>query len=174
MRAAIFKTMTLELFYTEATKALNFFSAFVTEHGAVNILTPDHFGYRCSDSQEFVSMRSLFEFESEYVYQSIVAGRRIALIKLKKPITTAAGPLAYLELSDQKPDGSQKSGFDHVEFFPKDRSVETLQHFFEQKNILFTKTDRPHHVTYDHKLPEGLTLRIEPNALIAKIVDQEM
>ncbi|MFA6018455.1 MAG: VOC family protein [Patescibacteria group bacterium] len=77
--------------------------------------TADHICYKCADSTEFEAIRKMFEFESAFIYQSIVSKRRIALIKFLVPIKTALGSIDLLELSDQKPDNSQTSGFDHIE-----------------------------------------------------------
>ncbi len=157
-----------------ATEKLDAFNNFINAHQLAQTIQPDHFGYRCLNSDEFARMRALFEFESTFIYQSIIAGRRIALIKLKKPFITLAGPLSYVELSDQKPDGSQKSGFDHVEFFSNQKSVAELVSLFAEKGLSFSKIERPHHVTFDHQLENGLILRIEPIALIQKIIEQEV
>ncbi len=165
---------TLEHFYTEAEERLAPFNEFIIGNDLEDKIASDHFGYRCSTNEEFITMRAFFEYEASFLYQSIIASRRIALIKLKTPVSTAAGQLTYLELSDQKPDGSQKSGFDHVEFTPTIHTSETLAQFFHNKNIVFTKTERPHHTTFDHKLASGLTLRIEAIPLITKIINQEI
>ncbi len=165
---------TIEHFSVQAEQRLATFNEFIVGNSLEGKITPDHFGYRCSTNEEFTIMRAFFEFEASFLYQSIIAGRRIALIKLKTPIPTLAGPLAYLELSDQKPDGSQKSGFDHIEFVPKNNTSEALVQFFNNKNIVFTKTERPHHTTYDHKLPDGLALRVETIPLITKIINEEI
>ncbi len=165
---------TLEHFYTQAEERLNSFNDFIKSNAIEEKIFPDHFGYRCSTNEEFINLRAFFEFEASFVYQSIIAKRRIALIKLKIPLATLAGPLMYLELSDQKLDGSQKSGFDHVEFFSRTKDIQTLLTLFESKKYLFTKIERPHHITFDCRLADGLVVRIEEEALIQKIVTKEI
>ncbi len=104
---------TLEEFYTEAEKSTRSFDNFAHKHSLQGKTGADHICYKCDSKESFDNIRALLEFESEYVYQSIISKRRIAYIKLKSGISTALGEINFLELSDQKPDGSQKNGFDH-------------------------------------------------------------
>ena len=134
----------------------------------------DHIGYKCVDSEEFARLRSLLERESVFVYQSIISQRRIAVIKLLRPLQTVCGDIAFLELSDQKPDGSQVSGFDHLEVYPHEGTVEELLAEFQNAGVTFEKVTRPHHVTYDRSLMEGFKVRLEAESLIEKIKATEM
>jgi predicted metalloenzyme YecM len=165
---------TLTPFYTQAEEKIRDFNAFVQQTACHEKIIPDHFGYRCSSHEEFLTLREVLTSEANYFYQSIIAGRPIALFKLTKALQTTAGILSFLELSDQKPDGSQKSGFDHVEFFPKEADVGDLVTFFQTRGIVFTKAERPHHPTFDHRLESGLVVRIETTALLQKIITEEM
>jgi len=134
----------------------------------------DHIGYRCGDQKEFEELRALFENESAYLFQSIISGRRIAVIKLLHPLQSAIGEIRYLELADQKPDKSQVSGFDHIELYPRERTVEELVKDFSAAGFVFDKVERPHHTTYDHSLIEGFKVRLESEPLIEKIKTKEM
>lgn len=134
----------------------------------------DHLCFKCGDSREFENWRSTFEGDSRFVYQSIISQRRIAIIKFKQPLPTILGDIWFLELSDQKPDGSQTSGFDHIEIFPTRGSVEDLVATLELKNIELMKNERPHHTTYDVIISGRFTVRLEPEALIEKITRMEM
>lgn len=134
----------------------------------------DHIGYKCATTEEFERLRAIIEMESSFIYQSFISGRRIALCKFKKPLSTVAGDIHFLELSDQKPDGSQKSGFDHVEIYPVRETMEQLVLFFAEQGSDFVQTVRPHHATYDQKLLPTFSIRIEPEPLIRKIVHEEI
>ena len=134
----------------------------------------DHIGYKCSNSTEFERLRFLLERESVFMYQSIISQRRIAIIKLLHPLKTVCGEIAFLELSDQKPDGSQVSGFDHLEVYPLEGTVEELVQEFQKEGRVFEQIARPHHVTYDRSLAEGFKLRLEAEPLIEKIKATEM
>ena len=112
--------------------------------------------------------------ESVFIYQSIISKRRIAIIKLKDPIETSFGSLFFFELADQKTDNSQQSGFDHLEFFPKDGSEQDLIKYLESKNIQVNKVERPHHTTHDIAIKNNFMVRIESCSLIEKIVREEI
>lgn len=78
----------------------------------------DHICYKCESKEEYETLRSFFEIEDKFVYQSIISKRRISIIGFKKHIKSIFGDIKYLELSDQKPDKSQKSKVDHIEPIP--------------------------------------------------------
>lgn len=134
----------------------------------------DHLCYKCGDSAEFEQIRRLFEGESQYIYQSIISGRRIAIVAFKRPIATALGEICHLELSDQKPDGSQVSGFDHIEIYPVEGTMDELAAQIEASGFALEKVERPHHTTYDGRLGEHFKVRLEPETLITKIKAEEM
>ncbi len=162
----------LETFYVATVPVITAFDAWVA--AASPAARADHLGYKCADAVEFEKLRALFEYESAFIYQSIISARRIAVIKLSRAISTALGEITTLELSDQKPDGSQRSGFDHIEIFPTEGTVEALGKSLATKNIHFEKTVRPHHTTYDTTLDNGFKVRLESEPLIEKIKRQEM
>ncbi len=166
--------MTLEEFTKQVQKKIQIFNDWALENQLFGKITPDHFGYKCSSSEEFEQMRKLLEHNSAFIYQSIISKRRIAIIKLKDPIKTNFGHLFFFELSDQKPDGSQRSGFDHLEFFPKDGSEQDLIKYLEIKNIQIKKVERPHHTTHDIALSDNFIVRIESRSLIEKIIGEEI
>ncbi len=134
----------------------------------------DHICYKCSSAEEFEHVRSLFEKKSAFIYQSIISGRRIAIIKFEKPLFTFLGNIQFLELSDQKPNGSQVSSFDHIEIYPTVGSVDELATDLMSKGIDFKKVVRPHHTTYDVKIFEDFKVRLEAEPLIEKIKMTEM
>lgn len=136
--------------------------------------TADHICYKCSSSDEFESMRKMFESSSSFIYQSIISQRRIAIIKFTVPIQTSLGPIWFLELSDQKLDGSQKSEFDHIEIYPRVGSMDDLAVNLEYKGEKLEKIIRPHHTTYDAFIKGSFKVRLEPDALIGKIKREEM
>lgn len=162
-----------EQFYQECKHTLNNVGIFFEQHQLLSQIQFDHIGFKCSSAQEFETMRKVFESGSDYIFQSIISNRRIAIIKLSSPIQTAFGVISILELSDQKPDQSQKSGFDHLEVYPVEGSVERLVQFIEEKGIEIKKEVKPHHTTWDFFV-DMFKVRIEPGALIEKIKQEEM
>lgn len=165
---------TIETWYEQAKKAAAHFDVFALSHELEIRVVADHIGYKCSSTEEFHELRKLFESNAIFVYQSIISKRRIAIIKLITPIETVCGSIYYFELSDQKPDGSQQGGFDHLEFFPLSETVEELVNFLTANQVLVEKAERPHHVTYDISLTPQFKARIESESLIAKIIRDEI
>ncbi|MEI6510904.1 MAG: VOC family protein [Candidatus Uhrbacteria bacterium] len=172
----------LDQFFQQARESVATFDAWVaafvpdlsSEAVAKVDAIADHLCYKCSSRDEFESIRSLLETSSAFVYQSIISNRRIAIIKFLTPIPSALGAIWFLELSDQKPDGSQASGFDHVEIYPTGGTMDELAIDLEAKGTVVEKVVRPHHTTYDIVVRGTFKVRIEPDALVAKIKRDEM
>jgi len=165
--------MTIEEFYLGSQKYIEIFDGFAKKHSLVGITRPDHICCKCSSKESFESMRAMLEGESAYLYQSIISQRRIAIIKLKKGIETALGTIHFLELSDQRPDGSQRDGFDHIEVYPTGITYEEMIAKLESSEKVI-KVERPHHTTHDIELEGGFIFRCTRGPLIEKIKDSEM
>ncbi|OGZ43829.1 MAG: hypothetical protein A2719_02585 [Candidatus Ryanbacteria bacterium RIFCSPHIGHO2_01_FULL_45_22] len=149
-----------------------------------DLASPDHVSYKCGSSESFEAMRRLLEGEyvSDYVHQSCIAGRRIAYFRLHSALCHALhapfGPISFVELADQKPDGSQQDGFDHIEIYPrksnKPYEVITYQKLVSEVLGLFPGS-RVHYVgqfhrtTWDVLFENGAILRLTQGPLIEKI-----
>lgn len=133
----------------------------------------DHLCFKCGSKESFEQIRTILETESLYVYQSIISKRRIAYVRLKTPIETFLGPIKYIELSDQKPDLSQKEGFDHIEAFPLEESYEAIADEVAKSETV-SEFKRAHHHGYDIDISEGFLFRITQGPLIDKIRIAEM
>lgn len=166
--------MDIKKFFEDAEPFLNLFYTFSKKIELKDKATADHICYKCDSMKEFESLRGMLEPESAYIYQSYIAGRRIAVIRLKAPFPSYLGDISFLELSDQKPDGSQISGFDHIEIFPAEGTIESLLAHLGDRNIKPHIVERPHHTTWDFPIHGTFKLRIEPEALIEKIKREEM
>lgn len=162
----------IDQFFQQARESVATFDAWAAKF--VPAAIADHVCYKCGTSDEFEAIRALFETQSAYLYQSIVSNRRIAIIKFLAPIPSALGDIWFLELSDQKPDGSQESGFDHVEMYPTAGTMDALAADLELKGAIVEKVVRPHHTTYDIVIEGTFKARIEPDALADKIKREEM
>lgn len=168
---------TIEAFYEEVKPFVAMYNTWLKDMRAFSLpiaIVPDHICYKCSSSEEFEHMRQFFEKDRTYMYQSFISGRRVAIIKLPHNIGTHLNYIRYLELSDQKPDGSQVSGFDHIEIYPDVGTVESLVQELSKNNAHFQIRNRTHHTTYDTTLEGGLKIRIERECLIEKIKREEM
>lgn len=134
----------------------------------------DHICFKCASSQEFEQMRAMFEGSSTFIYQSIISKRRIAIVKFAEPLKTKLGDIWFLELSDQKPDNSQTSGFDHIEIYPTNGSIDDLAADLAATGVTLEKIVRPHHTTYDGFIEGTFKIRLEAEALVDKIKAMEM
>ncbi|MCR4312206.1 MAG: VOC family protein [Candidatus Uhrbacteria bacterium] len=162
----------LETFFTDADHAVNDFNAWSKRH--LPQAAADHICYKCDNTAEFEQLRKLFEADSTFIYQSIISKRRIAIIRFTKPLVTDLGDVWLLELSDQKPDGSQMSGFDHFEIYPTTGPLENLAQDLITKGVDLEKIERPHHTTFDGQITPSLKIRLEPEPLLVKIKAEEM
>lgn len=160
-------------FKTGAKERAALINSFAQKYELAGVSKVDHLGYKCESSDVFEQMRRFLEHEN-FLYQSIVGGRRIAIIGLTIPIQTSLDDINFIELSDQKPDGSQKNGFDHAEIYPVGISYEELIAHCESKGAGFKKKERPHHTTYDAPAGEGFSMRLCEEPLIEKIKREEM
>jgi len=164
--------MTTVDFFQNARPFVDAFDAWVT--GAKPAARADHLCYKCGSSEEFESLRRMFETESAFIYQSIISDRRIAIVKFNTPVKTRLGGISFLELSDQKPDGSQASGFDHIEIYPTGGTMDALADQLASAGTIFEKVVRPHHTTYDAAIHGTFKVRLESEPLIEKIKRDEM
>lgn len=166
---------TIEDFYNQAEANVQPFNNFVANNGLVGEIGADHICYNCESGSVFEWMRRLFEAQSSFIYQSIISGRRIAYIKLKRKIPTVAGEINYLELSDQKPGGCQRNSFDHIEFYliiPADYH-DYAWRLRVEKGLEVIEEKRPHHWTYGIPLGKDFTARLAPSRLVTKIRQRE-
>lgn len=163
----------IEDFFIHANSSIEIVNTFFQENSLHDWCTVDHLGYKCATHKEFETLRKIFEVNSFYIYQSIISERRIAIIRLLVPIKTPCGDIWYIELSDQKPDNSFVSGFEHIEVYPRNKNIEELVKFLQEKNIRVEKIEKPHHTTWDFFVEE-FKVRIEPCILIEKIKKEEM
>ncbi len=160
------------VFFSRALERMAVFDAWAAKYAPQAIA--DHICYKCESADEFEAIRKLFETESAFIYQSIISNRRIAIVKFLQPIPSALGEIWFLELSDQKPDGSQASEFDHIEMYPTAGSMDDLAASLESKSVIVEKIVRPHHTTFDTIVEASFKVRIEPEPLVTKIVRDEM
>lgn len=165
--------MNLGTFYAEAQKYVDMFDAFASSRGLTGRAHADHICYKCGSRESFEQIRNFFEWESDFIYQSIISHRSIAIIKFKHPIVTALGKIWYMELSDQKPDGSQKDGFDHIEAYPIIGTYEEMVTHIEKTDTVVAVV-RPHHSTHDIDVGDGFLFRCTHGPLIEKIKGEEM
>jgi len=163
----------MDSFASEAALHVSRFNEFAQRHALALKVAPDHICFKCATSASYEKLRELFEHESEYIFQSIISGRRIAYIRFKSPLATELGPIWFLELSDQKPDLSQLEGFDHIEAYPISGSYEDMVAELSKTETV-VHVERPHHTTDDIDMGGGFLFRATREPLIEKIKRDEM
>lgn len=166
--------MAVRDFFDGAAASIAAFNTFAERHQLAGRAMADHVCYKCASTESFHAIRAMFEGESVFVYQSIISKRRIAIIHFRNPIKTVLGDIDILELSDQKPDGSQVDGFDHIEIYPTTGSTNELVDYLRSRDVTIDTADRPHHVTHDLVIENGFKVRIEDGPLLEKIKREEM
>lgn len=150
------------------------FNDFCEKYELVEKVKADHICIKVSSKEIYETMRELFEFDSKYVYQSIISKRRISVIGLTTVVPTVLGDIAYLELSDQKPDNSQDDRVDHIEIVPVTFSYDELVSYLKDKGVEMKEVIRPHHSTHDIYLQSGFIVRLSHEMLVDKIKREEM
>lgn len=156
-----------------AEEKLQEFERFCADYSLAGRVRADHLGFKCKSKEDYEVRRALFELTERFVYQSIIGGRRICIIGLSTGLHTSVGTLEYLELSDQKPDGSQVDAIDHLEIIPLE-SYESLVEELKGKGVAIKEVTRPHHTTYDIILPSGFVVKLSRELLLDKIKREEM
>lgn len=150
------------------------FNSFCEENMLIGKVKADHIGLKCSTTEKYENQRRLFESDSIFIYQSVISKRRISIIGLNGGVKTIVGELRYVELSDQKPDNSQKDCVDHLEIVPVGISYEELVSDLQMNGVVVKEIIRPHHTTYDVVLPSGFIVKLSREMLVDKIKREEM
>jgi hypothetical protein len=154
--------------------AIGKLDAFVESNGLVGKVEADHISHKCQSAESFERIRKAFEHDSKWIYQSIISQRRISLIRFEPGLRTSVGPIGLLELSDQKPDMSQKDGFDHVEVYPVGIDYGQLVWDLGKRGLEVKEVVRPHHTTHDITLDDGFIVRLTRSRLAEKVRREEM
>jgi predicted metalloenzyme YecM len=166
--------MDIESFYAEAKGLVGAVNDFANKYELVGQANADHVGFKCDSKETFERLRAMLEPESDFMYQSYISNRRIAVMRLKKPFETVLGAITTLELSDQKPDKSQQTGFDHMEVYPVGIEYDALAEKLRAQGTEIKSVERPHHTTYDIKLGDGYKLKLTRLPLVKKVKREEM
>ncbi|MDB5260097.1 MAG: hypothetical protein JWN37_328 [Candidatus Nomurabacteria bacterium] len=159
----------IEDLYVKSDPFIKEFDIFCNVNGLINKVKADHVCVKCSTSEIYENTRKHFEFDSRFMYQSLIPGRRIAFIGLSKSLYTAVGEIKYLELSDQKKDNSQGDRIDHIEIVPVTLTYEELVSFLKEKGNEVKEIIRPHHTTHDVYMKSGFIVRLSRELLVETI-----
>jgi len=164
--------MNYQDFISSGQDAIRIFDENTQNYSFLEQSAPDHVCYKCSGRKEFELIRSWFEEHGVFVYQAQISGRPIATIQLKKPFVSQWGEIHTLELSDQKPDGSQTSQWDHIEVKHINDDYNGLVAGATNYGLDVILKERPHHTTHEVKLGGSIKLVFTRERLIEKIKEE--
>ena len=156
-------------FMESGAQAIAQFDRETADFSFLNNAQPDHICYKCSGRQEFEIIRGWFEEHGQFIYQAQIAGRPIATIRLKEPLISKWGTITTFELSDQKPDGSQTSRWDHIEMKHMEDDYDGLVADATNHGLRVVEKVRPHHTTHEVVLPGSIKLVFTKDNLIEKL-----
>lgn len=132
----------------------------------------DHICYKCSTKEEYENIRGWFEFGQDLIYQAIISKRRIATVVFADKLQSVFGTVSTLELSDQKPDNSQISGIDHIEMVWPGGDYDEFRKRIEGLGFKLEVDAKPHHTTYNFKLPDGKEIKLSAVSLVDKVAEE--
>lgn len=145
-------------------------NAWANAKGILGNVRADHIGFTCASDDEFRAMMERQAQEFAWVHTVLLSGRLVAYAKLRASAASAFGPVHFVEISAQKPDGSQASRFNHLEVACGGMKMETVVAHWRTRGVTGMPSGRIHHPTYDIVLDGGFEIRIEPEPLVEKIV----
>lgn len=76
----------------------------------------DHLGYGASSSKEYDQIKLEFLTVGQLFREAMVAGRRVGIFKLHKPLKYKSYFISAIELIEPKAGELPRSGFEHAEF----------------------------------------------------------
>ncbi len=166
--------MTYDIFFEKAYESIEQIEVFIRSNKLETMITLDHLCYKCESHEEFTMIREILEEKGDYLYESWIGDRLIALIKLTEPLSTSFGPISFIELQDQKPAGTQKSGFSHLEAYPKDVAYGDILEYLKGQEVSVIEDPTPHHPIHEVELSPSFVFRLEQEPIIEKIKREEL
>ena len=166
--------MKYEIFIEKAYEVVEQIEVFVHTNALEGAVALDHLCFKCASHEEFEQVRAMLEPNSLYLYESWISSRLIAILKLEKPIETTVGVITFIELQDQKPAGTQKGGFAHVEAYPVGVSYKDVLEMLHAKDVTVVEDQTPHHPIHEVELSPSFVFRLEQEPVIEKIKRDEL
>jgi predicted metalloenzyme YecM len=143
---------------------------FLQQHDLSDSLIADHICIKCRSGEEYDQVRKIIESAktTQFSYQAVLTGRRIAYCKLADGIPFGGSTINFIELSDHKK-SDNIAGVHHIEFYPTAGTLQQLISILDEKNIHGDLKERPHHTSFDITMPDGFVIRLSEEPLIRKI-----
>ena len=180
------ENQTLESLMGQARKRIETLDRFLSSTALPkSCAAPDHIGYKCASQQEYDAIKSLLMPGSGaaavcWMYESVISNRRIAYVRFRDEyvLTAQCGPIAYMEIQDQKPDNTQVAGFDHIEVVLKTgKEADNFLYLIKTRGYKVAENIKTHHATKDIILDidnRQFIIKISSIPLVAKIKNEEM
>lgn len=143
----------------KTTQFLNSFFQEISDIGLdVSFLPLDHIAYQASSSEDYKNIFSDFEQLGSLVNEEIIAGRKVAVFKLNKPMVYKEYEILALELIEPKAGQVVESGLQHAEFVVSD----SFESYLEKYPNINWDTSSMHRDEFAHlklNFENGLTLK---------------
>lgn len=148
---------------------------FCKVYNLVGLIKADLVCIKCSSKEIYEARRAHYDMDSRFLYQAVIAGRRIVIIGLTETIKTSVGDIRCLEITDQKADNSQTDRLNHIGIIPVGISYDELVGKLKEGGAELREVVRSHGYTAcDVVLPTGFFIRIQKEPLIDRIKREEM
>ncbi len=118
----------------------------------------DHIAYQASTKEDYEQHRPDFSKLGELVSEEIIGGRRVAVVKLDKPLIYQNYSISALELIEPKEGQQCESAFQHAEFVVN----QPFEDYIEQYPDIKWDTSSMHRDEFSHlklNFDNGLTLK---------------
>ncbi len=89
----------------------------------------DHLAYRTTSKQEYEETKEEFKKLGELMPEATIRHRRIAIIKLKEPLTYQNYRIEALELLEPAEGDQFRTGFEHAEFVVSQKLSDLLEKY---------------------------------------------
>ncbi len=132
----------------------------------------DHIGYQASSATDYQKKRDDFFKYGNLISESIVGNRRVAVIKLTKPLIYKDDNLNVIEVIEPKPKQEVKSSWDHIEL-TSDYELEELMEKYPNIEWKTSALNRDIFPMLILKLESGYTIKFPRRSAMEEVQRQQ-
>lgn len=157
-------------------KANKFLDEIVHEISAsgINIsdLKMDHIAYSTNTSQEYEEALPKLLKHGNLVKEALISDRRVAVIKLDKPIGYKSHVIEVVELIEPKKRQNAMSGWEHVEFLVDDYNI--MLSSYQNFNWDTSHMNREHFSRLKLTLPSGREVKFLNTPVLLSVAEEKL
>lgn len=131
----------------------------------------DHIAYSTSSTSEYETLLPTFLKDGELIKEAIISNRRVAIIKLKKPLQYNAQDISVVELIEPISGQKEMSGWEHAEFLVND--YQTLLDTYPNLNWNTAHMNREHFSRVKLTLPSGLEVKFLDTPVLQSVAEEQ-